>query len=79
MAGALAALFPTRLIAACVPKAQPLAVNFGTAGDPAKVTKENVLDMIIECGRILDEQNVPTHGRRIRLPEWAMKEMISCT
>src|SRR5690606_13318136 len=45
-------------------------INLGKAGAPAVVTKDNVLDLIVDCGTVLDEQNVPETGRWIILPAW---------
>jgi len=36
--------------------------------NPVELTKDNVLDFIIEAGKILDEQNVPTEDRWIKIP-----------
>lgn len=47
------------------------AINIGAAGAPVSLTKVNVLDYIIDCGLVLDEQNVPEQGRWIVLPAWA--------
>ena len=32
---------------------------------PAKLTRDEILQNIVECGRILDENNVPAEGRWI--------------
>jgi len=44
------------------------AYNLGTAGSPVILTKDNVLDYIVDCGSVLDEQNVPDDDRWIVLP-----------
>lgn len=46
------------------------AINLGAAGAPVLVTKDNVLDLIVDCATVLDEQNVPETGRWILLPAW---------
>ncbi|MFM2625730.1 phage major capsid protein [Vibrio owensii] len=43
-------------------------INLGVAGTPLEVDKENILDVIVDCGTVLDEQNVPETGRYIILP-----------
>lgn len=44
--------------------------NMGEAGAPLAVTKENVLDIIVDAGSVLDEQNVPDTDRYIVIPTW---------
>lgn len=44
--------------------------NLGTTGTPVTVTKTNVLDMIVDMGSVLDEQNIPETGRWIVIPTW---------
>ena len=44
--------------------------NMGAAGAPIVITKTNVLDVLVDCGSVLDEQNVPETGRYIVLPAW---------
>ncbi|WP_347506195.1 hypothetical protein [Pseudomonas anguilliseptica] len=44
--------------------------NLGVAGAPVAITKDNILDVLVDCGSILDEQNVPETGRWIVLPAW---------
>lgn len=46
-------------------------INLGVAGTPVSITKDNIIDYIIDCGTVLDEQNVPEEGRFIVLPAWA--------
>lgn len=45
-------------------------INLGTATAPVVVTKDNVLDLIVDCATVLDEQNVPETGRWMILPMW---------
>jgi len=77
---ALGSLFPRRLLAMFMPQPQlvPAPVSLGSAGDPVKLTKEEMLDIIFECGRILDEQRVPEENRWIQIPEW-YAEGLTCT
>lgn len=69
-------------------KADPVAANkgntagaisgniaLGAAGAWAVITKANVLDYIVDCGQVLDEQNVPETGRWLVIPPW-MAAMI---
>lgn len=46
-------------------------INLGAAAAPLTITKDNILDYIVDCGTVLDEQNVPEEGRFIVLPAWA--------
>lgn len=43
-------------------------INLGAAAAAFTLTKANVLDYIVDCGTVLDEQNVPSTGRWILLP-----------
>ena len=45
--------------------------NMGTVGAPLALTKASVLDWIVDCGTVLDEQNVPDENRWLTLPSWA--------
>lgn len=44
--------------------------NLGTTGAAATITKANVLDYIIDCGTVLDEQNIPETDRWFVIPAW---------
>lgn len=44
--------------------------NLGEAGAPVAITKDNIMDVIVDCGSVLDEQNVPDDQRYILLPAW---------
>lgn len=33
--------------------------NMGEAGDPVAISKTNILDVVVDCNSVLDEQNVP--------------------
>lgn len=43
-------------------------INLGSTGSPVVLDKTNIIDKIIECGVVLDEQNVPETDRYIVLP-----------
>lgn len=45
-------------------------INLGATGAPRQVTSANVLDMILDMGQCLDEQNVPEDGRWAVIPAW---------
>jgi len=46
-------------------------INLGVDGGASvELTKSNVLDKIVECGQVLDEQNVPDDGRWMVIPAW---------
>lgn len=44
--------------------------DLGVSGTPIVVDKTNVLDYIVDCGSVLDEQNVPETGRWFIIPTW---------
>jgi hypothetical protein len=46
-------------------------INLGATGAPRQVTSSNVLDMLLDMGQCLDEQNVPEDGRWVVIPAWA--------
>lgn len=50
--------------------ASSAAVNLGTALANLVVTKANVIDVVVDYGLVLDEQNVPDSGRWAVLPPW---------
>ena len=39
-------------------------------GTSIELDKTNVIDKIVECGQVLDEQNVPEEGRWMVIPAW---------
>jgi hypothetical protein len=45
-------------------------INLGTDAAPRAISKSNVLDMILDAGQVLDEQNVPETGRFLVIPAW---------
>lgn len=50
-------------------------INLGATGAPRQVTSSTVLDMILDMGLCLDEQNVPEDGRWVVIPAW-MASMV---
>lgn len=48
------------------------AYNLGSATTPLTLTRNNVIDFIIDCGSVLDEQNIPDDNRWIVLPPSVM-------
>jgi hypothetical protein len=44
--------------------------NLGASGSPVQLTKSNILDYIVDCGTVLDENDVPEEGRWMVLPAW---------
>lgn len=48
------------------------SINLGDDTTPLVITKDNIIDLIIDFGLCLDEQNVPENGRWIVLPAWAV-------
>lgn len=47
------------------------AFDLGVAGAPEALTTANILQYLVDCGTVLDEQNVPESNRWIILPPWA--------
>jgi opacity protein-like surface antigen len=39
------------------------SINLGDSTNPVSITKTNVVDFIVDCGTVLDEQNVSDEGR----------------
>ena len=50
-------------------------LNLGATGTPRQVTTSTVLNLILDMGQALDEQNVPEDGRWLVIPAW-MSAMI---
>lgn len=46
-------------------------INLGVSGTPLQLTKTNVLEIIVDCGTVLNEQDVPNEGRWAVIPAWA--------
>jgi len=47
-------------------------INLGAATAPLQLTKTNILEVICQCGQVLDEQQVDDEGRWMVLPAWAI-------
>lgn len=45
-------------------------IDLGVTGAPVTVTKENVLDVIVDTAQALDEENAPDSNRYIVIPAW---------
>lgn len=45
-------------------------INLGATGAPRQATKDTVLDILLDMGQVLDEQNVPEEGRWAVIPAW---------
>lgn len=52
-------------------------INLGATGSPLALTTTNILDKIVECGVVLDEQNAPDENRWMVLPAWACGKLKS--
>lgn len=50
--------------------------NLGVSGTPVQLTKANVIEYIIDCGTVLDEQNIPSTGRWMVIPSWMSNLLI---
>lgn len=47
-------------------------IDMGDSTSPRSVTSSNIIDFIVDCGTVLDEQNVSDEGRWLVLPPWAI-------
>ncbi len=47
------------------------AFDMGETGSPKVLTASSILSWIVDCGTVLDEQNVPDENRWLTLPSWA--------
>lgn len=45
--------------------------NMGSSGAPLSLTKNSIMDFLVDCNSVLGENNVPDMDRYIVLPEWA--------
>lgn len=50
-------------------------LNMGSAASPRSVSASNVIDFIVDCGQVLDEQNVSDEGRWMVLPPWMISRI----
>jgi hypothetical protein len=48
------------------------SINLGDSTTPVSVSKTTIVDFIVDCGTVLDEQNVPDEGRWMVAPPWFM-------
>lgn len=51
--------------------AESASFVLGATGTPLALTKSNIVDTLVDCGTVLDEQNIPDDGRYMVLPSWA--------
>lgn len=47
-------------------------INLGDSSTPRTLASTSVVDFLVDCGTVLDEQNVPDEGRWVVLPPWAV-------
>lgn len=52
--------------------ADSASIYLGDSSSPLSLTKTNIVDFIVDCGTVLDEQSVSDEGRWIVLPPWAV-------
>lgn len=45
-------------------------INLGASGAPVSITKDNVIDYIVDLGTVLDETNTPEGNRKLVIPAW---------
>ncbi len=45
-------------------------INLGTTGASRVLTKDDVIDFLVDLGQVLDEQNIPESGRWVVIPAW---------
>lgn len=41
----------------------------------SEITRESIVDMLVECGRVLDEVEVEQEGRYFLAPEWLFRKL----
>lgn len=46
------------------------SIDLGDSTNPVSITKTNVIDFIVDCGTVLDEQDVSEEGRWMVVPPW---------
>lgn len=49
---------------------QSASFNMGTLTNPVQITRDSILNHIIDAGVVLDEQSVPEEGRFYVMPPW---------
>lgn len=50
--------------------ADSIAIPLGTSGTPLAISSTNVVNVVVDMGTVLDEQNVPDEGRWLVVPPW---------
>lgn len=50
-------------------------VNLGATSSPLQLTKVNIVEVITQCGQVLDEQDADDEGRWLLLPSWAIQRL----
>lgn len=50
-------------------------INLGVTGTPRSLIAADVIDLVVDMGQVLDEQNIPESGRWMVIPAW-MAAMI---
>ncbi|MBX3603192.1 MAG: hypothetical protein KF863_21435 [Rubrivivax sp.] len=50
-------------------------LNLGSAAAPRAVSKDNIVDALVDFGQVLDEQSVSDEGRWVVLPPWAISRI----
>lgn len=48
------------------------SINLGDSTAPVVITPTNVVNFLVDCGTVLDEQNLPDEGRWFVAPPWFM-------
>jgi hypothetical protein len=46
------------------------SINLGTEAAPIIPTADTIIDLLVDMGQVLDEQNIPETGRWIIIPAW---------
>lgn len=50
-------------------------INLGSAAAPRAVASTDVIDFIVDCGQVLDEESVSDEGRWMVLPPWMISRI----
>lgn len=52
--------------------ADSASINLGNSSAPVLLNSTNVVNFLVDCGNVLDEENVPDEGRWFVAPPWVM-------
>lgn len=53
------------------------SLNLGASGSPRQISASNVLELLLDIGLAMDEQEIPEEGRWVVLPSWICRMIKS--